>query len=72
MWCRGPQGPTHAAPVPHCLAISPGFIEKSNPEGLNIKISMYLRKNGYLATKAHLVCAPGHYHLQQTHNELQA
>lgn len=71
MWSGGPQGPTDPAPVPYGLAPSPGFIEKGNLEGLNIKVSMHLCKDRYLATKAHLVCAPGHYHLQQTHNELQ-
>lgn len=64
MRSRGPQGPTDLALIPYCLATSPGFIEKGNPEGLNIKVSMHLRKDRYLATKANLVCAPGHYHLQ--------
>lgn len=71
MWSRGARGPTDPALVPCSLATSPGFIKKGNPEGLDIKVSMHLCENHYLATKSHLVCAPGYHHLQQTHHELQ-
>lgn len=53
------------------IASSPRFIKKGNPEGLNVKVSMHLCKNCHLTAKAHLVCAPGHHHLQQMQNELQ-
>lgn len=70
MWNKEAQGP-NPVPVPYGQATSPGFIKKGDLEGLNIEVSVHLRKNNHLTSKAHLACAPGHHHLQQTQNKLQ-
>lgn len=58
-------------PKPCPSTTSPGFIKTGDPEGVNVKVSMHFCKNHYLTSKAHLVCAPDHHHLQQMQNELQ-